>query len=58
MNLPGAVDDYVELLRSRTPYAQANYGDGEWACAVAAGYEPWQAQEQRVAEPDREEVAG
>lgn len=25
---------YAAMLRTRTPFAQANYGDGEWACIL------------------------
>lgn len=28
---------YLDLLRSNEPFAQANYGDGEWACLLGDG---------------------
>jgi hypothetical protein len=28
------VEDYTELIRVGVPFAQANYGDGEWACIL------------------------
>lgn len=34
MVLPQTVEDYARLIEEKTPFAQANYGDGEWACLL------------------------
>ena len=31
---PETPEDYAKLIRDRTHFAQANYGDGEWACLM------------------------
>ena len=32
MRTPVCIQDYVDFISGGTPFAQANYGDGEWAC--------------------------
>jgi len=32
--MPTTVEDYATLIRDCAHYAQANYGDGEWACML------------------------
>jgi len=34
MRIPINVQDYVDLINDGIPFAQANYGDGEWACIL------------------------
>ena len=34
LRLPSSVEEYAFLIRGQGHYAQANYGDGEWACML------------------------
>ena len=34
MRVPICIQEYVDLINEGIPFAQANYGDGEWACIL------------------------
>lgn len=37
MIVPESVNDYIQLLETKTAFVQTNYGDGEWSCIL--GYQ-------------------